>query len=435
MFRIVVFLAVLLYSLLLAGYKVHGQKAGERLPAWEKGMLDIHHINTGAGNAAYFIFPDGTTLLVDAGELSPLDPRSNTPRNAPMRPSGRKRPYEWIVDYIRAVGPPRHKDTLDYALITHFHDDHFGAWHPDAPLSADQTYRLTGITGVGSQLSIRRLIDRGYPGYDFPFDLRKDAGRHPRGELEFGRTMSNYFDFLAAQQKKGMKMDSLRTGSDSQIRPLYDSSYASTFRVRGVKSGRWIWTGVDSTAYDHFPASVSSRPETWPDENSLSLVLLLQYGHFRYYTGGDCGGNLLEGEPSARDVETPVSKVVGPVDVAVMDHHGNRDAVNAAQVKALRPRIWVGQTWSSDHPGHEVLLRMLSTHLYAGPRDLFATNMLESNRLVIGTLIDRSYKSQQGHTVIRVEPGGERYWVLILDDTREGAYIRSVFGPYLSRVL
>ncbi|MEP6494314.1 MAG: hypothetical protein ABJF01_16645 [bacterium] len=29
--------------------------------------MDIHQISTGRGNSALFIFPDGTTLLVDAG--------------------------------------------------------------------------------------------------------------------------------------------------------------------------------------------------------------------------------------------------------------------------------------------------------------------------------------------------------------------------------
>ena len=40
---------------------------GTPLPAWQKGYLDLHHINTGRGSSAYYIFPDGTTMLVDAG--------------------------------------------------------------------------------------------------------------------------------------------------------------------------------------------------------------------------------------------------------------------------------------------------------------------------------------------------------------------------------
>jgi len=43
------------------------QSTGEPLPQWTPGTLDIHQISTGRGNAALFILPDGTTLLVDAG--------------------------------------------------------------------------------------------------------------------------------------------------------------------------------------------------------------------------------------------------------------------------------------------------------------------------------------------------------------------------------
>ena len=41
---------------------------GDVLPAWVPGTLDIHQIVTGRGNAAFMMFPDGTTLLLDAGD-------------------------------------------------------------------------------------------------------------------------------------------------------------------------------------------------------------------------------------------------------------------------------------------------------------------------------------------------------------------------------
>src|SRR3982751_5189516 len=59
---------------------------GRPLPAWQKGYLDLHHINTGRGNAAFYIFPDGTTMLLDAGELDPSSPRTTSKRNTPIRP-------------------------------------------------------------------------------------------------------------------------------------------------------------------------------------------------------------------------------------------------------------------------------------------------------------------------------------------------------------
>jgi beta-lactamase superfamily II metal-dependent hydrolase len=396
---------------------------GQPLPAWQKGYLDLHHINTGRGSAALYIFPDGTTMLVDAGELSPLDERTFTPRNAVIRPDSTKKPYEWVVNYIQQVVPQKSKTAIDYALITHFHDDHFGAWYPTAPVAASRKYVLSGITGVAELLPIRVLIDRGYPGYNYPYDMRKQADNN----------MQNYFNFLEQQQKQGMKMAAWKAGSRRQIQLLHDAAGYPSFYVRNVKANQWIWTGKDSSVVQHFPAVDTSDRKTWPDENSLSLALTVHYGPFVYYTGGDNPGNVFTGDNPLRDVETDMAKAIGEVDVATLDHHGNRDAVNEFQVKTFKPSVWIGQSWSSDHPGHEVLIRMTNKAIYPGPRDLFATNMLEANRIVIGPLIDRSYKSQQGHILVRVMPGGTSYYVIILDDSSPKMPVKAVFGPYPSK--
>jgi hypothetical protein len=76
---------------------------------------------------------------------------------------------------------------------------------------------------------------------------------------------------------------------------------------------------------------------------------------------------------------------------------------------------------------------MFSDRLYPGPRDIFATNMLDANRLVIGPLLDR-LKSAQGHIVIRVEPGGATFRVIVLDDAAETYRVKTVHGPYQSRL-
>src|SRR5512139_3295356 len=47
---------------------------GQPFPAWQPGYLDLHHINTGRGNSAFYVLPDGTTILFDAGELDPTNP-------------------------------------------------------------------------------------------------------------------------------------------------------------------------------------------------------------------------------------------------------------------------------------------------------------------------------------------------------------------------
>jgi hypothetical protein len=78
----------------------------------------------------------------------------------------------------------------------------------------------------------------------------------------------------------------------------------------------------------------------------LSNVLVIHYAPFSYYTGGDCPGNVFLGDSLWREVKTPVGKVVGEVDIATMDHHGNRDAVNALQVKTFKPTAWTEQVWT-----------------------------------------------------------------------------------------
>lgn len=414
---------------------VAGQVAvpGQPLPAWQNGYLDLHHINTGRGNASFYIFPDGTTTLFDAGEIPPTDPRTFTPRNATIKPNYGKKPYEWIAHYIKQVSPDKKEAVIDYALISHFHDDHFGAWYEGAPVSSSGKYVLTGITGVAELIPVKQLIDRGNPLYHYPYNMKRDAAKYAGGELEFEKTMQNYFQFLSVQQRKGMKTAQLQAGGYKQITMLKDGISFPSFYVRAVKSNGWIWTGKDSEVFQQFKTYDSLKKETWPDENSLSLAITINYGDFIYYTGGDNSGNVFYNDSAWRDVETPIARAIGEVDVATLGHHGNRDAVNDFMVKTFKPRVWIGQSWSADHPGHEVLIRMTTPYLYSGPKDLFATNMLEANKHVIGPLIDRTYKSQQGHIVVRVLPGGANYYVIVLDDSIPELIVKDVYGPYTAK--
>lgn len=54
-----------------------GGEVGALLPDWMPGMLDIHQIATGRGNAALFILPDGTTMLLDAGATGDRIPETD----------------------------------------------------------------------------------------------------------------------------------------------------------------------------------------------------------------------------------------------------------------------------------------------------------------------------------------------------------------------
>lgn len=131
-------------------------------------------------------------------------------------------------------------------------------------------------------------------------------------------------------------------------------------------------------------------------------------------------------------MESNIAPVVGAVDVATLNHHGSRDSQNAFYVRTIRPRVWVQQNWSSDHPGDDVLRRILSKKIYPGDRAIFSTTMLQANKDVIGGNLNK-YKSQNGHVVVRVEKGGALYYVYILNDNNKEREVLAKFGPYESR--
>jgi hypothetical protein len=59
--------------------------------------------------------------------------------------------------------------------------------------------------------------------------------------------------------------------------------------------------------------------------------------------------------------------------------------------------------------------------------------MLDANRLVIGELIDKSYKSTRGHIVLRVMPGGGTYHIYVLNHLNTTREITGSYGPYQSK--
>ncbi len=417
--------AWLLGGIAIAGAAAaQGAQLGAPLPPWRNGELDIHHINTGRGNAAFLIFPDGTTLLIDAGDLDGegFARRSPALKLAPRRPSVDVTPGRAIADYIRAASPHGVEPKLDYALITHFHDDHFGGWRPDLARSSHGAYALTGIAEVAEHIPVARIIDGGAPAPDASgvVDVAQREG------------LRNYHVFLQAQAMRGGSREDLAVGSEKQIRQLRRPKDFPGFHVRNIKANERLWDGADGTVQLFDPA-VAIYPDGKRQENPLSLAIKLSYGAFDYFSGGDLTGLEGPGVPDWFDVETPVAAVVGEVDALTLDHHGNRDATNANFLAKLRPRVVVQQSWVSDQPGGEVVHRLNSRALWPGDRDAFATSLMDETRLAMGGVVDQLYRSREGHVVIRVGSGGATYRVFVLDDTTRGLRVKAMFGPYQSR--
>ena len=401
---------------------VNAQPVGQSLPAWQEGQLDIHHINTGQGNATFAILPDGTTLLIDAGAINTIDWRTGKSRNLPVKPNNTRQAGEWIARYIRKTLRFQSNPIIDYALITHFHDDHMGSPLNITKKSVGGGYVLVGITEVGEYVPIRKLLDRGWPDYTYPRPLDMDS------------MVVNYRRFLDWQvQHKHLLVERFQAGRMDQITLLKNPrAYQNQFEVRNLTVNGEVWTRVEQKSQSLFPPLASLSPAQYPNENMCSIAVRIRYGAFDYFSGGDLPGVLQFGEPAWHDVETPLARVVGPVDVQLLDHHGYADSENGALLASLRPRVLVIPAWASSHPGREVLERIYSKQIYLGRRDVFATNLLEETKSALGDLWTQ-LKSTAGHVVIRVDSGGAAYRIFIVTDADESLTIKTIHGPYSSQ--
>ena len=414
--RLIVFLSI---GLLFFPALSWGQQVGDQLPAWTPGTLDIHHISTGRGDAGFFIFPDGTTMVFDVGELSDDNPEWRIPRFVSPKPDDKKTAGEYVVRYIQRRLEQFDVPKIDYAMLSHFHQDHMGGISSTSLPSQDSTYVLSGITTLGEMLPIGLMLDRGWPDYNYPRPLES-------------REMDNYRAFLDEQiERRGMRVEQFKPGHHDQITLVHEKEAYPTFRVQNIAANGEVWTGVAQVTRKHFPELNYLSTEDYPTENICSIAFRVSYGTFDYYTGGDLYGIPPIGDPHWHDIETPVGQAVGPVEVAVLNHHGYVDSQNTSFVQMLRPRVWVIQVWDSAHPTAMVYQRLRSEELYPGPRDIFATHMHPSNKEVVVGLDQLA--SDSGHIVIRVEPDGHAYQVYVLDDSSESDEIVAIHGPYEAR--
>jgi hypothetical protein len=384
-------------------------QVGEMFPQWSEGLLDIHHINTGKGESSFFILPDGTTLLVDAGATS-----TTKPRVTDSKPNDSRTPGDWISRYILHMMQDFNDKSLNYLLLTHFHEDHMGCYS-ETKTSESGAYKLSGITEVGENIPFDKVIDRGWPYYDWPVKMDNNE-------------MKNYLQFLKWHaEKNGVVVEQFMAGKNDQIILRNDPCKYPNFEIRNIAANGHIWTGLGSNERNHFPNLEDIQEKDYPAENMCCIAFRLSYGKFDYFNGGD----IYAGIPGHwQDLETPVALVTGPVDVCVANHHANFDAMGIAFLQAVRPRVHIIMTWLAQQPAISVLRRMLSTETYPGPRDIFATNIMEETKIVVGWAVD-SLKSQQGHIVVRVNPGGENYMIYILDDSEENFRIKAIHGPYI----
>lgn len=404
-------LPTLVIYVLLFSFQIFNVNGQDVLKPWQKGFLDIHHINTASGDAAFFIFPDGTTMLFDLGAV---DAPSGNPEYFHLETNENFSPAQIVANYIKSVHPDGDNAKLDYAVISHFHVDHYGKVTEKSRESVDKKYFLEGITEIDSYVPIRLLIDRAYPDYNEPLGMKDYYGSDD--------SFQNYLKFIDARNNSGKPTQKLISGSNSQIGLKSDEF--PDFEVRNLKENLSIWSGKDDDIFkiehDFSPLFESCGF----NENPLSIALAINYGDFDYFTGGDLTGydwrNVL-------DMETPLAKIVGEMDVITMNHHGFHDATNEYFMKTLGPAVVVNQSRHTPHFQFTPLQQVVNVGA-----DFYVNNLHNGIFNLFSKELKDSVKGMNGHVLLRVKPGGSEYYVYLLDDHDFQLRVLKKNGPYLA---
>ena len=389
-----------------------GSEIGQTWSGWREGEMEIHSIYTGRAESIFHLLPDGTSLLIDAGDWHPRDDIK-----VDVLPDETRHPGQWIARYIKRVNP--HGANVDYMMLSHFHEDHGGCclYSAGRTEGRGEDYCISGLSEVGEYLHFDTAFDRGYPDYCYPLPVK-------------GGMADNFRKFLQWTAKEnGLKMEKFQVGQLDQIK-LRKTAGKYDFHLRNLCANGDVWTGQGTETralYANWPGKSIS-------ENPLSIGILFSYGPFRYFSAGDIDESSIDANKKIVPVETLVGQAAGPVDVCKVNHHAAGNAMGPGFVKAVSPRVYTVNVWDQWHTSDRALKSMMSEELYSGPRLVCPTMFPASRRAACekAPFFD-SIAKDGGHVVIKVYDNGNKYKVYYLTAHDESMKIKMVYGPFDAR--
>lgn len=232
--------------------------------------LEIYFLDVLGGAAVLIVTPQGESVLIDTGWPGEQDRDVN-------------RIYDALVNKAGCA-------KVDYLVTTHWHRDHYGNVLP-----------LSQLVPIGV------YYDRGIPD-----TLQEDA-------LFFKRMIGEYRQATGGQSKVLHAGDFLDLQQDPAGPPLSLLCVAANREVIQLQSAE------ENPACE----SAEPRPQDFED-NARSIALLLSYGDFQFFSGGDITWNI------ETRLVCPVN-TLGPVDLYMVNHHGMDISNNPVFLRSLDP--------------------------------------------------------------------------------------------------
>lgn len=308
--------------------------------------LDIYFIDVEGGAATLIVTPAGQSLLIDTGFPGERD-------------AGRIAKVALEVAGLKQI---------DHCVITHWHRDHVG-----------------GVPALAKLIPIKNYYDHGLP-------------------ATLAADMQAEFIDAYKQATVGGSV-TLKPGDEIKLQRSPKNSPA--LKVRVVAAGGTVLGEKSNTPQirpcgDNFEAKAEDT-----SDNANSIGILLTFGRFRFFDGGDLTWNI-------EDRLACPKNLIGTVDVFQVNHHGVDSSNNPTLVRAINPRVAIIDNGPRKGAESQTFATLKSNPelqaIYQLHRNLRTT---DKENTMAGYIANEEESCQGNFIRLSIEPKGQAYTVSI----------------------